>query len=64
MKSNPDRLALILRRRDAGDTMQSIATDLGVTRQRVHKLEHLARRDLLVTIAARQPRQEANGHAQ
>ncbi|MFA5589826.1 MAG: sigma factor-like helix-turn-helix DNA-binding protein [Lysobacteraceae bacterium] len=47
MKSDPERLALILRRRAEGHTLREIAADLGISRQRVHVLEQLARQKLL-----------------
>lgn len=55
MRSNPDRLLLILRRRNAGDSLRAIAKDLCVTYQRVHQLEVLARRDLLLVARANEP---------
>jgi len=61
MKSDPERLALILRRRNAGEPLRAIAKDLGVTYQRVHQLEALARRDLLLVARANEP--EGHRHA-
>lgn len=60
MRANTDRLVLILRRRAERKSLREIASELGVTRQRVHQLERLARRDLLVVAAARA---EVGAHA-
>lgn len=52
MKSDRDRLLMILRRRNAGTSLRALAAELGITFQRVHQLERLARRDLVLVAQA------------